>query len=183
MSQEQMVFWSISPAELLQHLQSTLRGLTSEEARLRLIRYGANLLKPQKRTDTLSLLLAQFISPIVLILLCAAVLSFFLHDTTDALIILAIVLVSGLLGFWQERGAADAVEKLLAIVQVKATVLRDECPQETPVEEIVPGDVVAVDGDARAQWHSHGAGCPHGNRDRIWQGVRAAKAPATRDRI
>jgi len=139
-----MVFWSISPAELLQHLQSTPRGLTSEEARLRLIRYGANLLKPQKRTDTLSLLLAQFISPIVLILLCAAVLSFFLHDTTDALIILAIVLVSGLLGFWQERGAADAVEKLLAIVQVKATVLRDECPQETPVEEIVPGDVVVL---------------------------------------
>ena len=50
------------------------------------------------------------------------------------LIILAIVLVSGLLGFWQERGAANAVDKLLAIVQIKATVLRDGNAEEIPVE-------------------------------------------------
>lgn len=49
--------------------------------------------------------------------------SFFLHDPADALIILAIVFASGLLGFWQEKGAASAVRKLLAIVQVRATVV------------------------------------------------------------
>jgi Mg2+-importing ATPase len=69
-------------------------------------------------------------------------LSFFLHDPVDALIILAIVLVSGLVGFWQERGAGNAVDKLLAIVQIKAVVLRDGSPKEIHVEEIVPGDVV-----------------------------------------
>ena len=59
-------------------------------------------------------------------------------------IILVIVLVSGLLGFWQERGAANAVEKLLAIVQIKATVLRNGASKEIPVEEIVPGDIVVL---------------------------------------
>lgn len=62
----------------------------------------------------------------------------------DAGIILGIVLVSGVLGFWQERGATNAVEKLLAIVQVKATVVRDEQPLDIPVEEVVPGDVVLL---------------------------------------
>ena len=51
-----------------------------------------------------------------------------------------IVLVSGLLGFWQERGAVNAVVKLLAIVQIKATVIRQGDSKEVPVEEIVPGD-------------------------------------------
>ena len=90
------------------------------------------------------LFLAQFKSPIILILLFAAGLSLFLRDPADAFIILAIVFVSGLLGFWQERGAADAVEKLLTIVQVRAAVLRDGKEQEIAVEEIVPGDVVVL---------------------------------------
>jgi Mg2+-importing ATPase len=90
------------------------------------------------------LLLAQFRSPLILILIFAGGLSFFLGDPTNALIILAIILISSLLGFWQERGAAEAVEKLLAIVQTKATVLRNGNPKETPVEKIVPGDVIIL---------------------------------------
>jgi len=91
-----------------------------------------------------TLLLAQCKSPLILILLFATGLSFFLHDPFNASIILTIVLVSGLLGFWQERSASNAVEKLLAMVQIKATVLRDGGPQEIPVEEIVPGDIVML---------------------------------------
>lgn len=144
-------FWSISVSELFQNLQTTSHGLSSDEAKERFIRYGANLLKPKKRSDALTLLLSQFKSPIILILLFAAGLSLFLHDSTDALIILAIVIVSGLLGFWQEKGAADAIEKLLAIVQIKVTVLRDGIPKEVPSEEIVPGDIVIL---------SAGAGIP-----------------------
>jgi Mg2+-importing ATPase len=62
----------------------------------------------------------------------------------NAFIILAIILISSLLGFWQERGAAKAIEKLLAIVQTKATVLRDGNPKEVPADEIVPGDVIIL---------------------------------------
>jgi len=91
------------------------------------------------------LLLAQFRSPIILTLLVAATLSFSLRDAADALIILAIVLISGPLGFWQEWRAADAVAKLLALVQVRATVLREDRPVEVPVEQVVPGDVVVLD--------------------------------------
>ncbi len=110
----------------------------------RLISYGANRLKPKKRSDAFTLLIAQFKSPIILILLFATVLSLFLHNLVDASIILTIVVISGLLGFWQEHGASNAVEKLLAIVQIKAAVLRDGNQQEIPVEDIVPGDIVIL---------------------------------------
>jgi Mg2+-importing ATPase len=137
-------FWSFSDQELLTPLETTLQGLTREEARRRLEQEGANRLKASLRSTSLSLFLAQFKSPIILILIAAAILSFALHDAADALIILAIVFMSGLLGFWQERGANRAVGKLLAMVQVKATAFRDGAPEEIPLEEIVPGDVVAL---------------------------------------
>lgn len=144
MNQLPPAFWSISATEMLQKLETVKEGLTGDEARQRLARYGANLLKPQKRSDALTLLLAQFKSPIILILFFATGLSFFLRDPVDAFIILSIVLVSGLLGFWQERGASNAVEKLLSIVQIKAAVLRDGSSKEIPVKEIVPGDIVIL---------------------------------------
>jgi len=116
----------------------------SDEAQQRLLRYGSNLLKPKKKSDALTLLLAQFKSPIILILIFAAGLSLFLHNPIDATTILVIVLVSGFLGFWQEQGAVNAVEKLLAIVQIKATMIRNGDLEEVPIEEIVPGDIVLI---------------------------------------
>jgi Mg2+-importing ATPase len=144
MNQLPLAFWSISVTEMLQKLETAKEGLTANEARQRLARYGANLLKPPKRSDALTLLLNQFKSPIILILFFATGLSFFLHDPVDAIIILSIVLISGLLGFWQERGASNAIEKLLSIVQIKAAVMRDGSSKEIPVEEIVPGDIVIL---------------------------------------
>ncbi|MGB5197635.1 MAG: HAD-IC family P-type ATPase, partial [Candidatus Deferrimicrobium sp.] len=138
-------FWSVPAADLHRQLRSTPEGLSGEEARQRLASYGANLLKPRKKSDAFTLLISQFKSPIILILFFATGMSFFLHDPVDASIILAIVLASGLLGFWQERGAANAVEKLLAVVQIKAMAVRDGKQAEIPVEAIVPGDVVVLD--------------------------------------
>ncbi len=102
------------------------------------------LLKPKRRTDALTLLLGQFKSPLVLILLAAAALAFGLGDRSNPPIILGIVIVSGLLGFWQERGATRAVERLIGLVQVKATALREGNLVDIPTEEIVPGDVIAL---------------------------------------
>ena len=67
MPQQPLAFWSIAAAEMLQQLQTAQEGLTSDESRQRLARYGANLLKPPKRSDVVTLLLAQFKSPIILI--------------------------------------------------------------------------------------------------------------------
>jgi P-type Mg2+ transporter len=143
-SQNNQSFWSVPASELLQQLQTKLKGLTNDEAEKRLTKYGSNLLKPKKRSNTLTLLLTQFKSPLILILIFAGGLSFFLGDSVNAVIILTIILVSSLLGFWQERGAANAVEKLLAIVSTKATVFRDGNQKEIPVEKIVPGDVIIL---------------------------------------
>src|SRR5450432_3224324 len=129
---------------MLQQLGTVKEGLSGAEATRRLARYGANLLKPQKRSNALAILLGQFKSPIVLILLFATGLSVFLHDQVNAGIILAIVLASGLLGFWQEHGATRAVEALLALVQIKATALRNGNLSEIPVEQIVPGDIILL---------------------------------------
>ena len=137
-------YWSVSPEEALAGLSTKAEGLSSEEARRRILEFGANVVSPKKKRGDLRLLLAQFKSPIVLILIAAAVLSLFLQDRTGALIILVIVFVSGLLGFWQERGASNAVEKLLAIVQTKVELVRDHVHLEAPVEEIVAGDVIIL---------------------------------------
>jgi len=144
MDQSSHPFWSIPVPELLKSLQTTEGGLTTKEAKIRLKTYGENRLKPQKRSDAFSLLIGQFKSPIIIILLFATGLSLFLHNVVDASIILAIVIISGLLGFWQEHGASNAVEKLLAIVQIKASVFRDGNKQEIPVEDVIPGDIVIL---------------------------------------
>jgi len=129
---------------MLRQLAATREGLTGKEARQRRACCGPNLLKEQPRANAMALLVAQFKSPIILLLLFATALSLFLHDPVNALIILTIVLASGLLGFWQEHGATRAVEKLLAMVQIKATALRDGHPQEISVDQIVPGDIVVL---------------------------------------
>jgi Mg2+-importing ATPase len=148
-SQDQPSFWSVSTSELLKQLQTTAKGLPEDEAEKRLEKYGFNLLKPRKKSDALTLLLTQFKSPLILILIFAGGLSFYLDVSsrilpTNAIIIITIILISSLLGFWQERGAANAIEKLLAIVETKSTVLRDGTPQEIPVEKIVPGDIIIL---------------------------------------
>jgi len=137
-------FWALPLNTVLTRLQASLGGLSEAEARKRLQFYGYNTLKPKKRNDSLTLLIAQFKSPIIIILLFATGLSFALRDVTDGLIILAIILVSGLLGFWQERGAVNAVQQLLSVVKVRATTLRDGDFKDVPIEEVVPGDIITL---------------------------------------
>ncbi len=138
------VFWNLSPTQVLEKLGTTPDGLTTSQAQQLLTRYGPNSFSAKQHQSGLQLLLNQFKSPIIVILIFAAILSIFLGDITDAVIILTIVIVSGLLGFWQERGAASALAKLLAVVQTKATVLREGHSTKVPLEQIVPGDIVML---------------------------------------
>jgi P-type Mg2+ transporter len=137
-------YWSTSAEEQLRRLNSSANGLTSNQAAKQLAVYGPNRLQPRRQDSWLALLFAQFKSPITLILIGAAGLSFFVRDPTDATIILGIVFVSGLLGFWQEHSAANALKKLLAIVTTKASVLRDGQEVEIPTESVAPGDVILI---------------------------------------
>ena len=143
-SQSDKPFWTLSSEDALNQLGTNVTGLTQDEAQKRLVRFGANLLKPKKKTDTLTLLINQFRSPLVLILIIAAVLAFFLKDPVNGGIILVIVVASGLLGFWQERGSTMAVQKLMAIIQTKVSAMRGGNLKDVPLEEIVQGDVISL---------------------------------------
>ena len=96
------------------------------------------------RRSPLWLFVTQLKSPITIILILAAILSFFLHDPADATIILFIILVSASLGFWQEYSAAGAVDKLLSLVKTKATVLRGGHETQVAADGVVPGDVIVL---------------------------------------
>ena len=119
-------------------------GLSSTEAAARLNQYGPNQLKPARQRAILLQFLAHFSNPLVLVLLAASGISVLTGDTTGAVIIGLIVLMSVTLDFVQEYRAGRAAEQLAAQVAVTATVLRDGKPREVPVAELVPGDVAAI---------------------------------------
>jgi len=84
MEQKTQPFWSKNTKSCISDLQTTANGLTTNEVKKRLNSYGANSLKPQKRSGTFMLLIGQFKSPIILILIAATALSLFLHNFVDA---------------------------------------------------------------------------------------------------
>ncbi len=137
-------YWSKSTAELFQELQSSPRGLSQAEAGERLEKYGPNVLRARRELTPLKLFLNQFKSPIVLILIFATLMSAFLKDWADAIIILLIVFGSAILSFVQENNAHNAADKLRQQVTIKTNVLRDGDPSSILSEEVVPGDVVIL---------------------------------------
>ncbi len=138
------MYWSQNPEDLIASLGSSPRGLDEMTARQRLDEMGFNLLQEKGNNAPLKIFLNQFKSPIVLILLFATAISLFVQEWVDATIILAIVFGSGLLSFYQEYNAGNAVEKLKARVSVKSVVLREGQKKVIPSDEIVPGDIVTL---------------------------------------
>jgi Mg2+-importing ATPase len=137
-------YWSRAGNELLAELASTRDGLTSAEAQARLQRYGRNVLRDEGEPAWWRTLLGQFRSPLVLILVFAAAISLVVRDWLDAVIILAIVFGSALLGFVQEHRASNAIARLRARVAMQVTALRDGAPVRIAAAELVPGDVVTL---------------------------------------
>lgn len=135
-------FWHLSIDDALNKLSCQINGLTDKEANERFKQYGLNTIKSKKQVSAIALFLSQFKSPITLLLIAAALLSAGLGDVTDTIIILVIVLISSLLSFCQEKGAANAVNELLKLVQLNCTVLRDGEKREMPMEQLVPGDII-----------------------------------------
>jgi Mg2+-importing ATPase len=137
-------FWNLSIDDAYRKLDASPKGLNDSEVVRRLKQYGPNTLKNNANTSMFILFLSQFKSPITLLLIVAAILSAGLGDISDTLIILCIILLSSLLGFWQEKGAANAVKELLKMVRLKCRVVRNGDSKEVAVEEVVPGDVVTL---------------------------------------
>lgn len=137
-------FWNQSPAQLMRALQSSVQGLDPATAGARIKEIGANQIKETGQAGTIELLLKQFSSPLVLILLFGAAVSLALRDTTDSIIILVIVCGSALLSFWQEARASHAVAALRSRLALASRVIRGGIEQTIPAAELVPGDVVLL---------------------------------------
>ena len=132
-------FWNLPLLDVLSSLGSSAQGLASAEAERRLAQHGPNTLAADTSGHIVRLLLRQFGSPIVLLLVAAAFLSLLLHDPSDAAIILVIVAVSGLLGFWQRSTTRTHRGDMLSTVELKAVVIRDGKRNAGPVSAVVPG--------------------------------------------
>lgn len=119
-------------------------GLSTQEAKSRLKTDGPNVLDSHSRNSAWKLLLRQFESPIILILFAATIISMFLGEVTDGIIILAIIIPSGFLGFWQEHRASKTMQSLMSKVQVHVEVIRDGKEVTIPIAEVVAGDLVCL---------------------------------------
>lgn len=132
-------------AEVLADLDSAPEGLSTAEAHARRVVHGPNELRETISRPVWRMLLAQFVEPMILILVGAAGLSLFLGDVTEAVAILAIVALFGVLGFLQEYRAEKAMAALKQLASPSVRVRRDGELQELPARELVPGDVVRLE--------------------------------------
>lgn len=137
-------FWQFNKAAAFKMLVTGQNGLDNQEAAKRIKEYGANTIKTNSQYSAILLFLSQLKSPVTIMLIVAALLSASLGDVMDTIIILTIVFISSVLGFWQEKGAANAVKELLKMVQLHCDVLRNGKKKEITVEEVVPGDLVIL---------------------------------------
>ena len=140
-------FWSVEVDRLCDQLETSTNGLTDAVAQKRLIQFADARLVSRRRTK-LSILLDQFNSPIIWLLFGSAALSFLVDDPTNGAIILFILLASGLLSYWQEWSADDAVARLLAGIETHTTLLRDGNRIQVPADSVVPGDIVVLSAGA-----------------------------------
>ncbi len=131
--------------EVYSGLQSSEKGISSEEANRRLALYGKNTIALEKKTDVLGMLMGQFTELLVLVLIAAGILSAFFGDIIDTVAIFAIVILNGLLGFLQEYKAERAIQALKKLGALTATVLRDGKWEEVDAQLLVPGDVVTLE--------------------------------------
>jgi Ca2+-transporting ATPase len=143
-------------AQVIKSWDSRLEGLTREEAEERLLQYGPNELREEKKVSPWALLAEQFKSVLIIILLAAVVLSVIIgvinyepggglpEEVTDAIVIFAIVIACVFLGFVEEYRSEKAVKALKRMAAPTATVIRDGIDMEIPAKELVPGDIVVL---------------------------------------
>ena len=138
-----MVEWhALSGKEALERFESSETGISGAEAGKRVGQYGKNVIESAGKVSALALLLEQFTSPLVLILIAASIISFSLGKGIDGALIISIVILNGIFGFIQNYNAEKSIEALKKLGAPKALVYRNGSLQEISAEEIVPGDVL-----------------------------------------
>ncbi len=139
---EVIVPWAVSPKILFSHFNTNPQGLSHKEALHRQEHYGYNDVSKKEERHGLTIFLSQFKNPLILILLAATLISRFLGENVNALVILLMVLLNVFLGFFQEYRAERTIRELKKYVSYQAKVLRDGELVELDAKELVPGDIV-----------------------------------------
>jgi len=143
-----MDFHVIKEDELLKQLKASKSGLKEEDVKKRLRIYGKNKLRKIRHLNALKILLSQLTSFLIIILLIAAIISAILDHWLDFSVIMAIVVLNSLFGFFQEYKAEKAIQKLRQFLVPKSKVLRENKIIEIDAREIVPGDIlILTEGD------------------------------------
>lgn len=142
---KQLQWHSIEAESVLAQLESSNTGLKSAEAIQRLSAYGPNSLPEKHRRSLWVLLLRQFTDLMILVLLFAALISAFIGEPQDTIVILVIVLLNAIIGGVQEFRAENAVAALRQMAAPEARVLRDGRAKTVTATELVPGDVVLLE--------------------------------------
>lgn len=137
-------FWSCDVNDILNSLNTSADGLSSKEAEDRIDKFGENIIGEKKSTSKFMIFINQFKNPITMILIFAAILSIFLKDYSDGVIILIIIMISAFLSYRHESKASDAVKKLLSSVSVTSSVLRDGKFIEIENSKLTVGDIISV---------------------------------------
>jgi len=131
--------------EVLSELDSDQEGLSSNQARERLSKHGPNQIESPDKPSPLRIFIGKFKDYMVLVLIFAAIISFIAGETTNAYVILGIVILVAIIGFVQEYKAEKAMEALREMVAPEADVIRDGRMSTIPAAELVPGDVVFLE--------------------------------------
>ena len=129
-------------APVLNRLDTRLAGLTDEEAEKRLEVYGLNQLDSEKKKTPLRLFFDNVKNPLVILLIVLAIVSYFTGDISGTIVMVLMVALGVVLKFIQELRADNSAEELKAMVNITATVIRDEVQKEIPLKNLVPGDII-----------------------------------------
>jgi Ca2+-transporting ATPase len=140
------VGWNeLEAKQVLKELQTSEKGLSSQEVQSRLLKYGPNELKEEKKISRLEIFLNQFKSTLVIILIGATIFSAVIGEVLDAAAIIAIVILNAIFGYIQEYKAEKAIEALKKLSSPESVVIRDGRKQTTPSRLLVPGDIVVLE--------------------------------------
>jgi Ca2+-transporting ATPase len=140
-----MNWYRLSISKVFELLDSGPQGLSFSAADEKLLKTGPNQLEEGKKKNIAGILLAQFKDVMILILFAAAIISGFIGNITDTIVILVIVVLNGIIGFIQEYRAEKAMLALKKMSIADAKVLRDEKIHWLPSTQLVPGDVVLLE--------------------------------------
>lgn len=141
---QRQAWWSLPPQQIFERLDSGPSGLATADAERRVHEYGRNELREHEQLSRLRVLTAQFRSPLLLLLVFAAIIAAVTGEWADATIVILIVLASAGLGYVREYRAAAAAAALRSTIRTRANVIRDGSSTMVPIEDVVPGDVVML---------------------------------------